>query len=200
MRRDRRMESILDAGAEVLAERGIHGCTMRDVAERANVSPANLYRYVQGKEELLYRVIERVLERAVRSAEAALAVRGAKEQLKSFVTDHIRRVLAFPAEAQLLQTSTEVLPDHLRRRLEERRRTYLDLARDIVEGVAHAKGTHRTTFDRYVQLLIGMADRVGLDGARQDPHPRPDKLAAPVLDLFHGGVKKKAATRRSAKR
>lgn len=189
MRRDRRMESILDAGAEVLAERGIHGCTMRYVAERAHASPANLYRYVQGKEELLYLIIQRVLERAIRSAEAALAVRGAKEQLKSFVTDHIRRVLAFPAEARLLHETTDALPDHMRRRLEERRAGYLELVGDIVEGAVRTKGARRPTFDKLAQLLLGMADRVALDGARQDPRPRPDRLARPVLALFHQGAR-----------
>ncbi len=190
------MEQILDAGAQVLAERGIHGCTMRDVAERAEASPANLYRYVQGKEELLYLVTERVLERAIRSAEAALAVRGGREQLKSYVTDHIRRVLAFPAEARLLQESTDALPDHLRRRLEKRRQVYLDLAADIVEGAVRQKGTRRPTILRYVQLLLGMADRVALDAALQTPQPRPDRLAAPVLELFHGGIHRKPASRK----
>ena len=183
------MESILDAGAEVLAERGIHGCTMRDVAERAKASPANLYRYIQGREELLYLVIERVLERAIRSAEAALAVRGSKEQLKSLVTDHIRRILAFPAEARLLQETTEALPDHLRRRLEKRRLVYLELVGDIVEGVVRTKGARRPTFERLAQLLLGMADRIALDGARQEPRPRPDRLANPVLELFLRGVR-----------
>jgi AcrR family transcriptional regulator len=191
MRRERRMERILDAGAHLLAERGIHGCTMRDVAERAGSSPASLYRYVQGKEELLYLVVERVLERAIRSAEAALAVRGAREQLKSYVTDHIRRVLAFPAEVRLLQESPDVLPDHLRRRIEKRRRTYLDMAADIVGGVLRGEGTRRATSMRYAQLLLGMADRVALDGAWQDPKPRPDRLARPVLDVFLRGVRGK---------
>jgi len=182
------MESILDAGAEVLAERGVHGCTMRDVAERAKASPANLYRYVQGKEELLYLVIERVLERAIRSAEAARAVRGAKEQLRSLVTDHIRRVLAFPAEGRLLQETTDALPDHLRRRLEKRRAIYLELVGDIVEGVVRARGLRRPTFDRLAQLLLGMADRVALDAARQEPRARPDRLSRPILELFLEGA------------
>jgi len=190
------MEQILDAGAEILAERGIHGCTMRDIAERAPSSVANLYRYVQGKEELLYLVTERVFERAIRSAEAALAVRGSRERLKSFVTDHIRRILAFPAEARLLHETTDALPDHLRRRLLVRRRLYLDLAGNIVEGVVRTKGIRRATIERYTQLLLGMADRVALDAARQSPRPRPDRLAAPILDLFHGGIRGPATSRR----
>lgn len=189
MRRDRRRERILDAGAALLAERGLHGLTMRDVAERADMSGPNLYRYVQGKEELVYLVLQRTLERAIRSAEAAMVIRGPKPKLKSLVTDHIRRVLAFPPEGRLLQVSPDELPDHLRRRLDELRASYLDLVRAIIAGVVREKGTKRPTADRRVQLLLGMADRVALDAALLDPPPRPDRLAQPVLDMFHGGVR-----------
>lgn len=189
MRRDRRRERILDAGAELLAERSVHGMTMRDVAARAGTSGPNLYRYVQGKEELVYLVQQRALERAIRSAEAAMVIRGARLQLKSLVTDHIRRVLAFPPEARLLQMAPDDLPDHLRRRLEDLREQYHELVRAIIAGVVREKGTKRATADRRVQLLLGMADRVAVDGARLDPPPRPDRLAHPVLDMFHAGVK-----------
>lgn len=188
MRRDRRLERILDAGAEVLAERGFYGCTMRDVAARAGVSPANLYHYVGGKEDLLYRVEQRVLDRALASAEAASAVRGAKEQLKSLVTDHIRRILAFPAEAALLYGEGAPLPDHLQRRLEEQRSAYLDLVRGMIDGLVRSRSTRRATSERRALMLLGMADRVAIDGARQSPPPRPDVLARAVLTLLHDGV------------
>jgi len=191
VRRDRRLEQILRAGAEVLAERGFFGCTMRNVAARAGVSPANLYHYVGGKEELLYMVEQRVLDRAIASAEAAGAVRGAKEQLKSLVTDHIRRVLAFPAEAALLQGASAPMPDHLRRRLEEQRRHYLDLVRAMVDGLVRTKGTRRPTSERRALMLLGMADRVAIDGARQSPPPRPDVLSRAVLTLLYEGLARK---------
>lgn len=195
MRRDRRRERILDAGAELLAARGLHGLTMRDVAARASMSGPNLYRYVQGKDELLYLVQQRTLERAIRSAEAALVIRGARLQLKSLVTDHIRRVLAFPPEGRLLQVSSTDLPDHLRRRLDALREQYLELVRAVIAGVVREKGTKRPTADRRAQLLLAMADRVAVDGAGQDPPPRPDRLAKPVLDMFLGGVKGTRPTR-----
>jgi AcrR family transcriptional regulator len=190
-RRDRQLERILDAGAEILAERGFFGCTMRDVSARSKVSTANLYRYVRGKEELLYLVESRLLERAIASAEAAQAVRGADKQVKSFVTDHIRRVLAWPAEARLLHGGTSPLPDHLRRRIDAMRAQYMEIVRGILDGVARRKGERRTESERRVQLLLGMADRVALDGAYQTPQPRPDRLAKPVLDFFLVGVGRK---------
>jgi AcrR family transcriptional regulator len=189
MRPGRRLDRILDAGAEVLAERGFHGCTMRDVAARGRVSVANLYRYVRGKEELLYLVQERVLERAIRSAEAARALRGGREQLKSFVTDHVRRALANPAEALILQDRAPELPEPLRSRLDEKRAAYMDLACGIVEGAANAHGVRRSTLERRVHLLLAMADRVALLAVQQEAAPRPDRLARPVLEMFLRGVK-----------
>ena len=187
MRRDRRLERILEAGAEVLAERGFHGCTMREVARGSGVSPANLYHYVGGKEELLYRVEQRVLDRALASADAASAVRGPKEQLKSLVTDHIRRVLAFPPEAALLQGIDAPLSEHLRKRLEAQRQDYLDVVRGMIDGLTRTRSS-RATSQRRALMLLGMADRLALDAARRDTAARPDVLARAVLTLLHEGV------------
>ena len=189
MRRERRLEAIIEAGGAVLGERGLHGCTMRAVAEGAGISPASLYRYVQGRDELLYLVLERVFERALRSAEAAGAVRGAREQLRSFVTDHIRRVLAYPAEARLLQIGTAGMPHYLRRRVEELREAYLELAGTIVDRVVGGTGSRRATTERRVQLLLGMADRIASLAAENERSLRADRLAMPVLDLFLHGVR-----------
>ena len=46
MARAERLDLILDAGARVLAERGWHGTTMRDVAAEAGVGVATVYHYL----------------------------------------------------------------------------------------------------------------------------------------------------------
>jgi AcrR family transcriptional regulator len=184
MRHDRRLGEILEAGARVLAERGVHGATMRRVAREARTSLANLYHYVGGREDLLYRVHARVLEAAVASAQAALGARGARERLRALVTDHVRRVLARPVEAEVLRGPPGLLRGDRARRLDDLRRRYLALVRLAADAAGRRPAARPREGEIRAQLLLAMADRVALDAARSRTPPSPERLAAPVLRLF----------------
>ncbi|MDA2809069.1 TetR/AcrR family transcriptional regulator [Nocardiopsis sp. RSe5-2] len=55
----RRMEQILDAAEEVVAEQGFEDTTTNAIAARAGVSPGSLYQFFRNKEEVLDGLVER---------------------------------------------------------------------------------------------------------------------------------------------
>jgi TetR/AcrR family transcriptional regulator, transcriptional repressor of aconitase len=60
---DARRESILDAAARLFARKGISAATMADIAAEADLSAGAIYRYFDGKEELVRAVFEDATER-----------------------------------------------------------------------------------------------------------------------------------------
>jgi AcrR family transcriptional regulator len=54
---------IVEAGRDLLAERGRDGVSMRALADALGTSPMSLYRHVHGKDDLLRAVVALVLER-----------------------------------------------------------------------------------------------------------------------------------------
>ena len=184
MSRAERIETLLDAAARVLGEPGGPGFTMRGVAEEAGVGLATLYHYLSGREDLLYQTQMRVLVAAVTSAEAALAGRGARERLKALLTDHIRRVVARPMEADVLAGRLGPLAGERGRRVEALRLEYLTVVGSAIEGRTRSA---RRTGER-VQMLLGMADRLALDGLARGGTPVPGRLASRILALFLDGV------------
>lgn len=64
-------QAILDAARELISERGPYGLSLREVARRSDYSPAGLYEYFDGKDDLLAAVLEEGFERF---AEYLLAV------------------------------------------------------------------------------------------------------------------------------
>jgi AcrR family transcriptional regulator len=195
VRRADRVARILEAGAAVLGAKGPWGATMREVARASGTSLAGLYRHVSGREDLLYRVQVRLLQASVASAEAALAVPKARERLRALVTDHIRRVLACPAEAEVLRASAGPLRGARARRVDELRRRYLQLVGAAIGaagplrrgGRARKAGAAGPSGDARTALLLGMADRLALEGRLERPPPRPEDLARPVLACFLEG-------------
>jgi AcrR family transcriptional regulator len=67
---------ILEAAIAVMAEHGYHGTSVRDIAERAGVSPAALYHHFGSKQEVLATIMERGIEALLRRTSAALAAAG----------------------------------------------------------------------------------------------------------------------------
>ena len=56
---DDRRAHILDAAERAFMLRGFHRATMQDVAQEAQMSPGNLYRYFSSKEEIVEGLVER---------------------------------------------------------------------------------------------------------------------------------------------
>jgi AcrR family transcriptional regulator len=185
-----RLDRILDAGARVLAERGWHGTTMRDVARAAGTSVGILYHYLDGREDLLYRVALRALEAAVASAQAAQAVRGAQARLRALVTDHVRRVLARPAEAQVLRGGAGALGRERARRVEELRGRYVDLVRHVSEAALRRGAGAGAEAEARTRMLLAMAECLALEGARRRPPPPPGRIASRVLQVFLHGARR----------
>lgn len=188
MRRDERLEAIVDAAAGVIARKGYHGATMRDVAAACDLSAANLYRYLSGKEDLLYQVQRRILEAAVTSAQAALVARSARDRLRAVATDHIRRVVQRPGEAEIIRGGTELLRDRRQATINRLRQDYIDLVGVAVDDVVKPARRRRADSERRVHLLLGMADRMAYLASTQGSRVQPARLASSVLTVFLEGA------------
>src|SRR5207244_7239722 len=86
-RADRRRLEILRAAARVFRHRGFAAAGMREIAVAADLSPANLYHYFRGKEELLYFCQDRALDRL-------LAALGEARAARAPLAGRLRRVAA----------------------------------------------------------------------------------------------------------
>ena len=62
-RRDRRIErqrrEIMDAAAQVFAQKGYAAATTRDIAEASDIGESTLYNYFEGKREIFLAIIQR---------------------------------------------------------------------------------------------------------------------------------------------
>ena len=83
-RRDRQRDAILRAAAQLFRERGFADTGMRDIADAADLSAANLYHYFDGKHELLFYCQDRALDRMLEAVAAARrASSSAAERLRA---------------------------------------------------------------------------------------------------------------------
>ncbi|MEX2445874.1 MAG: TetR/AcrR family transcriptional regulator [Dehalococcoidia bacterium] len=109
VRRQQRLELIVAAAEDVLADTGLEGATLQEVGERVGMSKGALYYYVDGKDQLLALVLAEVL-RAIRvDAERNLADdASALARLRSFAHAHAR-ISAERAAGKLIVSHVDLL-------------------------------------------------------------------------------------------
>ena len=135
-RRDRQRDAILRAAAQLFRERGFADTGMRDIAEAADLSAANLYYYFDGKPHLLYYCQDRALDRMLAAVEASRqAAVSTTERLRLVLENHLHTLLD-EVEGATAHLQIESLPPALRAAIIKKRDRYeLALRRLIADGI-----------------------------------------------------------------
>jgi TetR/AcrR family transcriptional regulator len=124
--------AILRAAGRMFRVHGFAATGMRDVAAAADLSPANLYNYFQGKHELLFFCQDNSLDRMIAALEKARCSKSsAAEKLGSVIESHVRCVLD-EVEGSAAHLLTSALPSHLQRRVVAKRDRYEEGVRQII--------------------------------------------------------------------
>jgi AcrR family transcriptional regulator len=141
-RRDARRDEILRAAARMFRARGYADTGMRDIAEAADLSPANLYHYFRGKDEILFYCQDRALDRMLASVvEARRRERSAPARLRAVLDAHLRTMLDEVAGATA-HLQVDALPAGLRDRIVRKRDRYERAVRRILtDGIRRGECT-----------------------------------------------------------
>jgi AcrR family transcriptional regulator len=117
----------IDSGAARLFLRnGYDGTSMRDLARNLGLRPSSIYVHVSGKQELLFRVMEQLMDEVLARARQALQAGGEPEELvRRLVVSNICQ--AGPYETTLLQSELRNLRPSYRAVVERKEAEYREL-------------------------------------------------------------------------
>lgn len=127
---------ILRAAGKVFRLQRFTDTKMRDIAAAADLSPANLYNYFKGKDELLFFCQDNSLDRMLAALKNARSMKvSSAEKLKLVVESHMRCVLD-EVEGSAAHLLTAHLPPRLQRPLVMKRDRYEDgVCQLVVTGI-----------------------------------------------------------------
>jgi AcrR family transcriptional regulator len=136
-RYDARRDSILRAAAHMFRERGFADTGMRDIAVASDLSPANLYHYFKGKDEILFYCQDRALDRMLAAVPGARrSTMRADERLADVLTTHVLTMLD-EVEGATAHLHVEALAPPLRRQIVRKRDRYERAVRRLLtDGMA----------------------------------------------------------------
>lgn len=161
-------QAVHAAARDLFASRGYRGTSMKDIAEVLAVSAPNLYNHVTSKQDLLFRIMDVAMDRALAALDTALdGVTDVAEQLRLATEVTVLDFLENPAEVTVCNSEIRNLPDPFRQAIIDKR-------------------------DTYGRRLLAIVDRGCADGVFDVPEPRVASFA--ILEMgnnakawFHPG-------------
>jgi AcrR family transcriptional regulator len=176
----RRLEILRAAGSEFRV-RGFAETGMRDIAAAADLSPANLYNYFQGKHEILFFCQDVSLDRMITALEKARRSRvSAAQRLRLVIVSHLRCVLD-EIEGSAAHLLTSALPPRLQRGLVVKRDRYEEGVRQLI-----AAGTRSGEFVPCDPALAARAVLGALNWTARWFSPEGSLTADEIAESFAG--------------
>jgi AcrR family transcriptional regulator len=188
-----KLQHILRHSARVFAEQGFEGASIRDISRATGASLSGLYYYFKSKQQLLYLIQKDtftfIVERLQASLEHALEP---QSRLRVLVRNHVEYFLTHPNEMKVLSHEEEALEPPYRQEVDEIKRRYYALARDIFDGVA-AEGLAEGLRPRVAVLsLFGMMNWV-YKWHNPKVDPSAEELTDAIVGIFLHGIGKAAS-------
>jgi AcrR family transcriptional regulator len=191
-----RQQAIRSAAA-VFAEKGFHGASTKDIAERMGIKQGSLYYYFKSKEEALGEVCLWGIEDYVnRMKSIAASEQPFEAKLMATITSHLTSYRERNEALKVHNDERLYLPADKRARLKELGSSYRQELEKIFEKGAE-EGTLRDSIDCHfaAQAVIGMCNGWG-DIIVRDPDLDLFDLIQKCTDLVLNGFVERRKTKR----
>jgi TetR/AcrR family transcriptional regulator, cholesterol catabolism regulator len=195
----RRAAAIVDAAANVFAERGYHGTSTQAIADVLGLRQASLYYYFPSKEAALELVCERGVDGFVETAEAILTGTGTPlEKLTALIAAHLAPNASKRDYVKVFINERRYLADASRRRIGRKSRRIERCFEEVIRA-GIADGSIRGGIDVRLTTLavLGMVNSV-INWRADDQDREISQIAAELSELVATGLAKPAPARRRA--
>ena len=196
-RYEHQRQQAIRSAAAVFAEKGFHGASTRDIAERMGIKQGSLYYYFRSKEEALGEVCLYGIEDYVeRMKTIAASDQPFEAKLMATITSHLTSYRERNEALKVHNDERLYLPEDKRAKLKELGSSYRQLLEAVFEEGANA-GVLRDSIDCHfaAQAVIGMCNGWG-DIIVRDPDLDLFDLIQKCTDLVLNGFVERRKTKR----
>lgn len=177
------LDQILDTAAEIFSEKGYHDASIRDLAERTQMSLAGLYYYFRSKEELLFLIQDHAFGAILTNLEESLRdVTDPREKLRRIVLNHFRYFTQHMAYQKVCAFEQEILQGEAYAEVGRKRRRYFELVREVLQEV-NGKREYPIKLGAITLFLFGAMSWIHMwYNPKKDGNP--EDMAQTLTDLF----------------
>jgi TetR/AcrR family transcriptional regulator, cholesterol catabolism regulator len=130
-------QEILRTAARLFQQRGYDATSMNDVAAALKLSKGGLYHHFQGKDEILFEIMNHAMEiTQERVIGPVRAISDPEERLRALIRLHIEVVLSpRDREITVMLHENHPLPPALRKRINARKKEYIHFVEELIAEI-----------------------------------------------------------------
>jgi AcrR family transcriptional regulator len=193
----RRAAAIVDAAANVFAERGYHGTSTQAIADVLGLRQASLYYFFPSKEAALELVCERGVDGFVETAEAILTGTGTPlEKLTALIAAHLAPNASKRDYVKVFINERRYLPDTSRRRIGRKSRRIERCFEEVIRaGIADGSMREGANVRLTMLAVLGMLNSV-INWRAADQDASVARIAAELSQLAVAGLARPVPARK----
>jgi AcrR family transcriptional regulator len=185
-----KLREICRVAARVFYAKSYDGASMQDIAEAVGLTKAGLYHHVGSKDRLLFEIMNYgmdILDETVLAAIKEIA--DPREKLRQTIIGHIDLIVrARDQEITVILHENRSLSGPLRKKLNARKRAYIDYLEDLITRVQEQSGRPSMLKPRLAAFaLLGMINWLYQWYSSQGPI-KQEELAQGYADFFFRGL------------
>jgi AcrR family transcriptional regulator len=189
-------QEILRTAARLFQQQGYDGTSMHDVAAALKLSKGGLYHYFQGKDEILFELMNHAMDITEERVIAPVkAIADPEERLRTLIRRHIAVVLSErDREITVMLHENHPLTPALRKRINARKKDYVHFVENLIAEVQNnAQATRgasskKTATPRAAAFaLLGMINWI-YQWYRPDGSLQEESLVQQYTEIFLQGA------------
>lgn len=186
---ENRWQQVLDGAMRVFEQKGYKAATVQDVADEAGIVKGTLYYYIKAKEDLLYAIVDHVLQLLIPKLKEIEAFEGsAAEKLHVFVSRYTVHTIAHRQAIGIYLRDFDALPAKRRKKITEVTDIYNEFLSNLIRS-GQKSGEFRADADAQVVAfsIFGMVNWLN-QWYRPDGPMTPEQIAEDMANFAVHGV------------
>ena len=152
---EQKRAQLLGTAAALMARKGYHRTSIRDVARETGFSLAGMYHYFSSKEDLLYQIQHRAFASLLEEQEEVVAGETtAEEKLRAILRNHLSFFTRHANELKVCTFELQSLTGETYRQVERIRRRYFALTTSVVAALLGGSARSEGERARHLTLFI----------------------------------------------
>jgi AcrR family transcriptional regulator len=185
-----KMAQIYDVTATLICQKGFDATSVSDIADAMNLTKAGLYHYIDGKQNLLFKIMNFALEALNEDVIApARNEKDAARRLELIVRNHVLTITRGSSSMTILMDEVAGLSDEQQAEVLKHKVGYYSLVRDTLKELKKQGKLNDLNPSTAAHSLIGMILYLSR-WYRRDGTMSDEQVADEILRIVRGGFLK----------
>jgi TetR/AcrR family fatty acid metabolism transcriptional regulator len=184
---------IIQALISLLEHKEFNAITTAEIAKRAGVTEALIYKYFKDKRDLLHQVLREYLEQyGVQLEHDLKGIKGALNKLRKLIWSHINVYATNKVFARILLVEARTHPDYYKSETYNLVKQYSDTVLNLIEEGVRSEEIRDDLPPKLIRHgILGSIEQICFSGVIFGREISPDKLTEDLCELLFKGIERK---------